>query len=64
MKKELDNFDPLAELESNMNDLNNKEMDPAERKSVWKMNYHMKNKMNKENEKLKVINEDILPNVK
>ena len=45
MREDLDNFDPLAELDNNMKDLNNGHMDANERKSVWKMNYKMKNEL-------------------
>jgi hypothetical protein len=59
-QNELDDFDPMAELhklqESNLN--NN------ERKSVWKMKYHMKNDLSKKAEKESIINQTLLPGIK
>ena len=55
MRKELEEFDPLAELENNLKNHNSQEMDPNERKSVWKMNYHMKNDKKKEGDKINVV---------
>jgi len=45
MREELDDFDPLAELDKNLKNLDNEHMDANERKSVWKMNYKMKNEL-------------------
>jgi hypothetical protein len=39
MNDELKDFDPLADLHS----MKENNLDAAERKSVWKMNYQMKN---------------------
>ena len=38
-------------------------MDPNERKSVWKMNYKMKNEMKQKEDKTNIIVADLMPNV-
>ena len=45
MREDLDNFDPLAELDKSLANLNNEHMDANDRKSVWKMNYIQKNEL-------------------
>lgn len=64
MREELDNFDPLAELDSNIKMLKDESMDAHQRKSVWKMNYKMKNELASKTAKSQIVQESLLPSVK
>jgi hypothetical protein len=55
------NFDPLAELEA-LKQQNS--MDPAQRKSVWKMNYKLKNSLELKVQKEELINTHLLSKIK
>lgn len=57
--EELKDFDPMEELLT-MRNQDDKSMDPQLRKSVWKMNYQMKNELTAKSQKAKLIEEHLL----
>ena len=40
------------------------QLDHEQRRSIWMMNHKMKNEVTKRAEKLNIINQEILPNIK
>ena len=60
MADELKDFDPLADLHS----MKEKNLDAAERKSVWKMNYQMKNELGEKNKKDMLVNDGLLSKIR
>ena len=63
IREELDNFDPLSDLNEFQNKLDSN-LDSNQRKSVWKMNYKMKNELSQKDAKNKVVLNTILPRAK
>ena len=67
---EMDDFDPMAELDkinkqvSQKEGQGNRDMSIVQRKDTWKMNYKMKNNHAKRAEKDKLIMEVIIPKLK
>lgn len=59
-REELDDFDPLAELQK----LRDSNLDQNQRKSVWTMKYRMKNELGANVEKDKLIQEKLLPGIR
>lgn len=58
--KLMDDFDPLAELmQSHEN--KNKDVDQNQRRTIWKMNYKMKNEKDQREEKMNLIDNTLLP---
>ena len=63
IREELDNFNPLDDLKEFQNKLDSN-LDSNQRKSVWKMNYKMKNEHSQKDAKNKVVLNTILPRTK
>ena len=60
MNDELKDFDPLADLHS----MKENNLDAAERKGVWKMNYQMKNEQGAKVKKEQLINDFLLSKIR
>lgn len=59
MDEELKDFDPLGDLHN----LKVQNLDAAERKSVWKMNYKMKNELGQKTKKQELINGHLIKKI-